>query len=263
MHQEIMPKNILLTGVNGTLGRETLLALLRKGHRVWGVDLASRSDVKLGAECAHNYNYISCDISDEPAVVAMFDEILHETKSLDCVVNGAAVTGELLLAAEGDPFADLIDYSLDQWRKVMSVNLDAPFLVAKHAEKFLREGRSAVLINISSIYGFIAPDHRIYEGEPFSSVVSYAASKAGIHGLTLWLSSYWRDLGIRCNTLVPGGVNNGHSEIFSSSYASKTLAQRMATPEDIVQPLLFLLSDEARYMNGQKLIVDGGFISSA
>ena len=115
------------------------------------------------------------------------------------------------------------------------------------------------IINISSIYGVVGPDHSIYNDMPFNSICSYAASKAGIHGLTRWLATYWGDKSIRVNTVVLGGVENKHDVEFVKLYSERTPLKRMANPKDMIGIILYLASDLSNYATGQQFFVDGGW----
>jgi NAD(P)-dependent dehydrogenase (short-subunit alcohol dehydrogenase family) len=176
---------------------------------------------------------------------------------VDVVLNNAAATGEHLIKV-GNAFAPFEEYPLAVWEQVLRTNLTGVFLVAREGGKAMLAGGGGSLINVSSIYGVVGPDHRIYAGMPFSSFAAYAASKAGVHGLTLWLATYWGRAGIRVNTLVPGGVYNDHDPEFVRRYAERTPMGRMARREDLIGMVVFLASDASSYCTGQKFVVDGG-----
>ena len=118
---------------------------------------------------------------------------------------------------------------------------------------------NGVIINISSIYGMIGADQRIYGSSGLNSPVSYAASKGAIINLTRYLAAYWQGKGIRVNTLSPGGVEKGQDKDFIKKYSYKTILGRMAKRDEYVGPILFLASDASSYMTGSNLIVDGGW----
>ncbi len=158
----------------------------------------------------------------------------------------------------GNVFAPFEEYPLAVWERVLKVNLTGVFLVAREGGKALLANGGGSMINVSSIYGVVSPDHRIYEGMPFGPFAPYSAGKAGVHGLTMWLATYWGSKGIRVNTLVPGGVFNGHSDEFVRRYANRTPLGRMADRDDLVGMVLYLASDASRYCTGQEFIVDGG-----
>lgn len=256
---DLSHKNILLTGALGTLGRAYIEAITSLGGNVMALDLPSEHPF----ETEKSVRYWQCDLSDEADVCRVFSEISEITGCLDAVVSNAAITGELMVKRGGNPFAELSEYALEDWNDILNVNLTAPFLLAKYGEALLRNSAKPVFINVSSIYGLISPDFNMYDDQPFGSMMAYSASKAGVHGITLWLSGYWKKVGIRVNTIVPGGVYNGHARSFADRYSEKTIVGKMADPVDMVGPLIFLLSDDSSYVCGQSLVVDGGLISSA
>jgi NAD(P)-dependent dehydrogenase (short-subunit alcohol dehydrogenase family) len=141
---------------------------------------------------------------------------------------------------------------------VLRTNLTGVFLVAREGGKAMLASGGGSLINVSSIYGVVGPDHRIYEDMPFGSFPAYSAGKAGVHGLTLWLATYWGRKGIRVNTLVPGGVFNGQREEFTHRYSERTPMGRMASSDDLIGMVIYLASDASCYCTGQQFIVDGG-----
>ena len=194
-------------------------------------------------------------MSDEEQVRQAFLDIKKRFKRLDVVINNAAATGEHLMQV-GDVFSSFEAYPTELWKKVIDINLTGPFLVSKHALELM--GRGGAIINVASIYGVVAPDHRIYEGVEFSSFAAYSASKAGVHGFSRWLATYLAARGIRVNTLVPGGVFNNQNPIFVERYINRTPLRRMAEPEDMVGMMMFLASDASSYCTGQQFIVDGG-----
>ena len=159
----------------------------------------------------------------------------------------------------GDAFANFENYPIEIWQKTIDVNLTGAFVFARESGRCMKEIGGGHLINVSSIYGIVAPDHRLYNDEPFKSMPGYAASKAGIIGLTNWLSTWWAKDNIRVNCISPGGVDNNHSKGFKEKYSNKTPMGRMAEREELVGMFLFLVSDASSYCTGQNYIVDGGF----
>lgn len=252
---------IVVTGCTGVLGRGYCRAFAQRGARVVMADLPDRDPgaaaLALATETGAQTLGLACDVGDESSVTALFAQAMAHFGRVDAVLNNAAATGEHLLKI-GEVFAAFEDYPLAVWDQVIRTNLTGVFLVSREGGKAMLASGGGSLINVSSIYGVVGPDHRIYEGMPFSSFPAYSAGKAGVHGLTLWLATYWGQRGIRVNTVVPGGVYNGHREAFVERYANRTPMGRMANPDDLVGMMVYLASDASRYCTGQQFIVDGG-----
>lgn len=252
---------VVVTGCTGVLGTAYCRALAQRGASLVMADLADRNPAmraaSLGEETGAKTLGVACDVGCEADVIALFATAIAHFGRVDVVLNNAAATGEHLMSA-GDVFAPFEDYPLAVWERVLKTNLTGVFLVAREGGKAMSKTGGGSMINVSSIYAVVAPDHRIYEGMPFSSFPAYSAGKAGVHGLTLWLSSYWGRKSIRVNTLVPGGVNNQHQEEFVNRYSNRTPMGRMANSDDLVGMVIFLASDASRYCTGQQFIVDGG-----
>ena len=114
-------------------------------------------------------------------------------------------------------------------------------------------------INVASMYAPNGPHRENYAGRSFQSFSACSSTKAGIHGLTLWLAGYWAARGSTVNTIAPGAVYNNHSDEFQNRVGKLIMAGRMAEPKEIADVMLFLCSEGAGYMTGQMVNVDGGF----
>jgi NAD(P)-dependent dehydrogenase (short-subunit alcohol dehydrogenase family) len=258
-------KTAVVTGGGGILGRGFCSVLALHGARVAVVDIneeaaeASRSAVK--KECGEaDVIAITCDVSDPDSVNAMVSKVVGEFGGIDILLNNAASKSSDLEAF----YAAFEDYSLDQWREVMSVNLDGVFLVVQAVgRQMLKQGRGGSIIQTASVYGIVAPDQSIYEGSRFldheiNTPAVYSASKAAVIGLTRHLAAYWGGSGIRVNALSPGGVESGQNDTFVRRYSEKVPLGRMAGINEMQAAFLFLASDESSYMTGQNIIIDGG-----
>lgn len=252
---DIKDRRILLVGATGVLGRRYAHALADAGARLALADLASSDVLALAAQLGATG--IEMDVANEDSVVSGVRAATDVLGGLDGAVSNAAATGEFLMK-DGDAFAAFEDYPLAAWQKTIDVNLTGTFLVAREAGRAMKESGGGSLVTVSSIYGIVGPDHRIYENQPFSSFPGYSASKAGILGLTRWLATWWGRDGIRVNSITPGGVFNDHAPEFSDAYADRTPMGRMANRDELVGMVIFLLSDASSYCTGQNYIVDGG-----
>ncbi|HEY8963355.1 MAG TPA: SDR family oxidoreductase [Alphaproteobacteria bacterium] len=251
---DLTGKVAIVTGGAGILGRGFCEGLAAHGAKVAMVDLkAEASDNK-------DIKGFACNVADPASVASMVDAVVNEFGSINILHNNAATKSDNLDAF----FAPFEKYDLNEWRKIMAVNLDGMMLVAQSVgAQMVKQGNGGSIIQTSSIYGVAAPDQRIYEGSeymgrPINTPAVYSVSKAGVIGLTQYLATYWAGQGIRVNTLTPGGVESGQNEAFQAKYSARVPLGRMAEKMDMVGALVYLASDASAYVTGQNLIVDGG-----
>jgi NAD(P)-dependent dehydrogenase (short-subunit alcohol dehydrogenase family) len=251
----------LVTGGAGILGARFCAGLAARGAQVAVVDLFPDAAAAVAADIGDAARGFACDVADAASVRACVDAVAARFGRIDVLLNNAATK----TANHRAFFANFEDYAIDTWREVMAVNIDGMFLMAQAAGKVMvAGGRGGSVIQTSSIYGLVGPDARIYEGSdylggPINTPAVYSASKAAVVGLTKWLATHWAKHDIRVNALVPGGVGSGQNSAFGDLYASRVPMGRMATPDEIVDPMLFLASPAARYVTGQVLAADGGW----
>lgn len=257
-------KTAIVTGGVGILGKRFCQGLAEFGANVAVIDLDESASQEFAQELVQLYGIqaigIQCDVSAPAQVQAMVREVVQELGEIHILHNNAACKSADLDAY----FAPFEEYSLAQWRQIMSVNLDGMFLVAQAAGKqMIAQGKGGSMIQTASIYGIRGPDQRIYEGSLYmgrriNTPAVYSASKAAVIGLTQYLSTYWADQGIRVNTLIPGGNESGQNEQFKNNYAQRVPLGRMGKPEEMVGALIYLASDASSYVTGQSIIIDGG-----
>lgn len=251
-------KTILVTGAAGNLGRVLCRYLVRDGAKVIAVDIDIRGLKNLSRDLDPGGNsmvLLSADLEDEASRVTLSEAVLRETEHLDGAVFAAAFVGTSALDGWAVSFAE---QTLSAWRSALELNLVAPFHLMQLLEDLLRAGRSPSVVNIGSIYGSNAPDWSLYEGLEMANPAGYGASKGGLIQLTRWLASALAP-DIRVNMVSPGGIFRGQPEAFVGRYEKKVLLGRMASEEDMVGPIVGLLSDSSRYVTGQNLLIDGGF----
>ncbi|WP_025028341.1 SDR family oxidoreductase [Caldalkalibacillus mannanilyticus] len=261
---DLSGKTAVVTGGLGILGQHFCRGLAECGAHVVVVDLDQERSGAFAQELAKEYGIqtlgISCDITDPSSVQKMVDQVVKQFHEIHILLNNAAGKSNDLDAF----FAPFEDYTLDQWKQIMSVNVDGMFLVAQAIGKqMVQQGKGGSIIQTSSIYGIMGPDQRIYEGSYYlereiNSPAVYSASKAAVVGLTNYLATYWAEQNIRVNTITPGGVESGQNEQFKKKYSARIPLGRMAQPDELVGAILFLASDASSYITGHNLIVDGG-----
>jgi NAD(P)-dependent dehydrogenase (short-subunit alcohol dehydrogenase family) len=257
-------KTAVVTGGAGILGRHFCAGLAESGAAVAVVDLQAQAAIELAQNLRGRYGVraigVGCDVSVPECVKAMVGQVVRELGEIHILHNNAAGKSDDLDAF----FAAFEDYSHDQWRKIMAVNLDGMFLVAQAVgRQMVAQGKGGSIIQTASIYGVMAPDHRIYDGSFYlgrkiNTPAVYTASKAAVIGLTKHLATYWAEKGIRVNTLTPGGTESGQNDEFKRRYAARVPLNRLAAEHEMVGALLFLASDASSYVTGQNIIVDGG-----
>jgi NAD(P)-dependent dehydrogenase (short-subunit alcohol dehydrogenase family) len=203
---------------------------------------------------------ICSDITQPKSAQLIVNDAVSKFGSVDVLLNNAAGKGPDL----DSYFASFEDYTLDQWRTVMAINIDAMFLMAQAVGKqMIKQGRGGSIIQTSSAYGIMGPDNRIYEGSWYlnrriNTPAVYSTSKAAVVGLTKFLATYWAAEKIRVNALVPGGTESGQNEEFQKRYGARIPLGRMAHAHEIVGAVLYLASDAASYVTGHNMVVDGG-----
>lgn len=261
---DLSGKTAVVTGASGILGRHFCSGLAEMGAAVALVDIQESTVHELASELNQKYGVKAlgfvCDVSKPQSVTEMVERVVAEFGAINILHNNAAAKSNDLDAF----FASFEDYSLEQWREIMAVNLDGMFLVAQAVGKqMVRQGTGGSIIQTSSIYGAMAPDQRIYEGSFYlgrqiNTPAIYSASKSGVIGLTKYLATYWADKGIRVNAIAPGGAESGQNDEFMRRYSARIPMGRMAQPHEIVGALLYLASEASSYVTGQTILVDGG-----
>jgi NAD(P)-dependent dehydrogenase (short-subunit alcohol dehydrogenase family) len=257
-------KTAVVTGGAGILGRHFCAGLAEAGANVAIVDIQESKAIELAAGLSNRYSShiigVGCDITDPQSVRSMTSRVVDTFGEINILHNNAAGKSNDLDAF----FAPFEEYSLEEWRKIMAVNIDGMFLAAQSVgSQMIKQNKGGSIIQTSSVYGILAPDHRIYEGSFYmgrqiNTPAVYSASKAAVVGLTKHLSTYWAPQGIRVNTLTPGGTESGQNDTFKIKYAQRIPLNRMAEAHELVGALLFLASDASSYITGQNIIVDGG-----
>lgn len=141
----------------------------------------------------------------------------------------------------------------------VNLHLGGYFLSTQQFAEFFKEQGGGAVVNVSSIYGMVAPRFEVYDGTPMTMPVEYAAIKAALQHLSIYFMRYYKGHPIRFNCLVPGGILDQQPEAFLAAYRKYSQTKGMLDPADLCGALVFLLSDLSQYVNGQNLVVDDGW----
>jgi NAD(P)-dependent dehydrogenase (short-subunit alcohol dehydrogenase family) len=253
-------RRALVTGGAGHIGLAVSEALLELGATVAVVDL----DKKACAERCRALNTsgfagtavpFAVDLSSEKGTRKTVSQCIETMKGLDILIHCAAFVGTTAFPGWGVPFEK---QTLAAWDAAARVNLSSTFVMVQEARPALMASGHASVIFISSIYGTIGPDNRIYEGTPMVMPAGYAASKGGLNQFARYLATTLAPE-IRANTIIAGGVQRGQPKVFQKRYSQKTPLARMACEEDFKGAVAYLASDLSAYVTGSELFVDGGW----
>lgn len=253
----IKSKKILLIGASGILGSHYVQRFQNEKVKLVAVDLPGQKFNRLKNKFK-KIKFFDCDVNDESNLKKVVNNSIKYLKGIDCLIYNAAATQESF-AKNKMKFPKFENYPLELWKLSIDVNLTGAFLAARETNNELKKNKGSIIF-VSSIYGLVSPDHKIYKNQKFKSIPAYSASKAGIIGLAKWLAS-WNAGKVRVNVVTPGGVFNQHNKKFLKSYSSKTLIGRMAKKEEIFGIFKYLISDDSSYVTGQNFIIDGGYTS--
>jgi NAD(P)-dependent dehydrogenase (short-subunit alcohol dehydrogenase family) len=255
----------VLTGAFGNLGPVWARGLLDAGAVLVGLDLPEAKLPDSFAELMDGYSsqrvrVLRADITDRASLVQARDRCLGEVGCPRVLVNNAGIDQPPAVMPRTYRVEDIPP---EITRAVLDVNVLGTLQTTQvFGAEMVKAGRGSI-INVGSLYASVAPDPRLYEhlptDPPFLKQPAYGASKAAVVNLTKYFAALWGPSGVRVNALSPGGVLAGQDEEFQRKYSSRVPMRRMAMPEDLVGPLLFLASDASRYVTGINLEVDGGF----
>jgi NAD(P)-dependent dehydrogenase (short-subunit alcohol dehydrogenase family) len=247
----------VITGGLGQLGRQFTGALTAAGARVAVLDLRIPEDTDSGGTF-----HVAADVRDRVSLERALDVVEQQLGVPHVLVNNAALDAPPNAPATANgPFET---YPVDVWRSVLDVNVTGVFQCCQVFGGRMAEAGRGSVINISSIYGLVSPDQRVYEyrrerGEPFFKPAAYSASKSALLNVTRYLATYWAPRNVRVNTLSFAGVFNHQEDAFMGEYTRRVPMGRMAREDEYNGAVVFLASDASSYMTGANLVLDGGY----
>lgn len=252
----------IVTGGMGLLGREFVKTLRNAGARIAIFDIKTDKYPKeFGAVLQDKYVTVyKTDVTDKNSIKRSLKSITKKWGRPQILINAAAIDVPPSYSNKSNLFET---YPENLCEKIMDVNVRGAFLCSQIIGAAMAKGKGGSIINISSIYGEVSPDQRIYvkKGKKgiFIKPVSYCISKGAISNLTRYLATYWAKKNIRVNALTFGGVFNNQDKEFVKNYSSRVPVGRMARRDEYNGAILFLASDASSYMTGADIVIDGGY----
>ena len=241
-------KTALVTGASRGIGRAIALCLAAEGARVainYAGNVKAAEEVKAVIEAAGGTAILcQADIADSAAVEAMIADVVKEFGAIDILVNNAGITRDTLLMRMKD----------EDFAKVLDTNLKGVFYCTKAVSKLMMKKRSGRIVNMASVVGLVGN----------AGQTNYAAAKAGVIGFSKSAAKELASRGITVNVVAPGFIGTDMTAGLPESVKEKMLTDiplgRMGEPEDVANAVLFLASDQASYITGQVVNVDGGMV---
>ena len=251
-------KVVFLTGAAGLLGTQYATALSSVGANVVLADINYNKCKKIEKELKEKNNVspfsIKMDISNKKSIDNAIAKVMKKFSKIDVLVNNAVFP-----ETQKERSIQFEKFPLELWNDIFAVNVTGVFLCNQKIGSIMVKQKKGSIINISSMYGVVAADQRIYGNSGLNSTAAYAVTKSSLFNFTRYLASYWRNTGVRINTLTLGGVENNQDPKFIQKYSEKTMIGRMAKKNEFTGALIFLASDASSYMTGSNMVVDGGW----
>jgi 3-oxoacyl-[acyl-carrier protein] reductase len=236
-------KKALVTGAYRGIGKTIADLFIAKGAEVWGLDYKTPDDLADRAAKANGkLHWITADLSKTTEVEAIIETSLKESGGFDILVNNAGITKDNLS----------FRMTLEDWQKVLDINLTAAFLISRIVGRDMTRKRSGSIINMASVVGIHGNGGQ----------ANYAASKAGLIGVTKSLANEYASRSVRVNAIAPGFIESDMTAAVPEEARKKMIdvipMKRTGKQEDVAEAVLFFASDSSSYITGQVLPVDGG-----
>jgi NAD(P)-dependent dehydrogenase (short-subunit alcohol dehydrogenase family) len=248
---------VVVTGGAGLIGQSFIKSIVKKN----GIAIIADIDSELGEAVklklrkelkTNNIDFVKMDVTSKQSLISSISYLDDKYHKIDALINNAYPRN----SKYGRHFFDV---ELEDFIENSGMNLGGYFLTSQQYAKYFQNQGYGNIINISSIYGVIAPKFEIYKNTSMTVPVEYAVIKSGQIHLTKYMAKYFKGMGIRVNAISPGGVLDAQPKEFLEEYNKLCLSKGMLDKSDINGTLIYLLSDMSKYLNGQNIIVDDGF----
>jgi len=246
-------KVIVITGGAGLIGKEFVKAVREQNGVAIIADIFESIDLKqLGFNNLDKIDYIKMDITSKESINKAISILDKKYGRIDAIVNNAYPRNRNY----GKHFFD-VEYQ--DFVENIGLNIGGYFLASQQFAQYFKKQGYGNIINISSIYGVIAPKFEIYNNTSMTMPVEYAAIKSALIHLTKYMAKYFKGMNIRVNLLSPGGIFDNQPKEFLEKYNQYCLNKGMLDKSDLKGTLVYLLSDMSKFVNGQNIVVDDGF----
>lgn len=254
MNKTLINKIVVVTGGAGLMGKEICRAIAEKGGIPIVADLNSERTNVVDELIKEGYqaDSFNLNITSKECINECLDYLHKKYGKIDALINNAYPRNKNY----GRHFFD-VDYN--DFCENVDLNIGGYFLTSQlFSSYFIKQGQGNI-VNMSSIYGVIAPRFEVYNDTKMTMPVEYSVIKAGLIHLTKYMAKYLRGKNIRVNAISLGGIEDSQPESFLEKYKEYCLNKGMLNPQDITGTITFLLSEESKFINGQNIIVDDGF----
>jgi NAD(P)-dependent dehydrogenase (short-subunit alcohol dehydrogenase family) len=250
-------KVVVVTGGCGLIGQALVKSIISANGIAIIADINYETGIEVRDHLSHelntkNIDFIELDITSQDSITNLLSKLDGRYGRVDALINNAYPRNKNY----GRHFFD-VEYS--DFCENLSLNLGGYFLTSQQFAQYFKAQLHGNIINISSIYGVIAPKFEIYRGCDMTVPVEYAAIKSALVHLTRYMAKYFNGMNIRVNSVSPGGVLDGQPDLFLDAYRNQSLNKGMLDREDICGTVQYLLSDLSKYVNGQNIVIDDGF----
>jgi NAD(P)-dependent dehydrogenase (short-subunit alcohol dehydrogenase family) len=248
---------VIITGGAGLIGQEFVKAVVENQ----GIGIIADINEKIGLEIkeklskelnSKNIDFVKLDITSKISLNECINYLDKKYQKIDALVNNAYPRNK-------NYGREFFDVEYEDFVENIGLNLGGYFLTSQQFVKYFKKQKYGNIINISSIYGIIAPKFEIYEDTTMTTPVEYAAIKSALIHLTKYMAKYFKGMNIRVNAISPGGILNNQPKEFLEKYNSFGLSKGMLNNSDLKGTLIYLLSDMSKYVNGQNIVVDDGW----
>lgn len=254
-----MNQIVVITGGCGLLGSSLAEEILAKGAIVIITDIDKNKGINLIEELKKKYSelmdnveFLEMDIICKESINNCISYLNRKYGRIDALINSAYPRNKNY----GKKFEEV---TYEDFCENVNLHLGGYFLTCQQFALYFKKQGYGNIINFASVYGVIAPRFEIYESTNMTMPVEYAAIKSAVIHLTKYMAKYFKGYNIRFNCISPGGIIDKQPEIFLKNYKNFTLNKGMLNVNDIVGTVIFLLSDESKYINGQNIVIDDGF----